>query len=375
MNDYEYLIHLLYCAVHDTPPQEKPEGVSFENVFLIAKAHEVVPMAFQSVQQLRMKPDDAAYHEWQVQYYFAVQRDVRQSQAREEIVALLHQQGIRTLEAQGTVTKRLYPSPELRMMSDIDFIIDPENQEKTKSIMAAQGYEVYQQLPEEFNVILSDGLLVEFHNNYFTEIIYDRKASFVDAISDPFLHAVCQEDDPLSFVPEDTYYFLYSVLHTIKHFETVGCGIRRIMDLYYLKKVYAGRIDMALVERAISENGFQTSYDTLFALEGLWFEKQPAAMDLSEAMALVISGGNHGNKAVFARNSIRKDRKELAKDTRLQRIFTFLFPSKKYMYINYPQCEARGYGWLACWCYRVYHKLKNARASEAWQYIKTILNS
>lgn len=375
MNDYEYLIHLLYCAVHDTPPQEKPEDVSFENVFKIAKAHEVVPMAFQSVERLQQKPTDAAYYEWQVQYYFAIQRDVRQSQARDAIVSLLHQNGIRTLEAQGTVTKRLYPSPELRMMSDIDFIIDSENQDKVKALMKAQGYEVYQQLPEEFNVVLSDGLLVEFHDNYFTEVIYNRKASFAAAVSEPFRHAVCREDDPLSFVPEDTYYYLYSILHTIKHFETVGCGIRRIMDLYYLKKAYAGKIDAAFVNRAITDNGFQKSCATLFALESLWFENQPAAMDLTDAIDTVINGGNHGNKEIFVRNSIKKDREEQAKDTRFERIFAFLFPPKKYMYINYPQCEKRGYGWLACWVYRLCHKLKNARLSYAWRYIKTILHS
>lgn len=375
MNDYEYLIHLLYCAVHDTPPQEKPEGVSFENVFRMAKAHEVVPMAYLSVERLQNKPEAAAYHEWQVQICFAVQRDVRQSQARDAIISLLHENGIRTLEAQGTVTKLLYPSPELRMMSDIDFIIDPANQDKTKALMTEQGYEVYQQVPEEFNVILDDGLLVEFHNSYFTELIYDRKAPFADAVSDPFLHAVSKAGDPLSFVPEDTYYYLYSVLHTIKHFETVGCGIRRIMDLYYLKKAYAGKINQAFVDKAIDDNGFRRSCDTLFALEKLWFEKVPATMDLTEAIDMVINGGNHGTKEVFARNSIRKDREELAKDTRFQRIFAFLFPSKQYMYINYPQCKERGWSWLACWCYRVVHKLKHARLSYAWQYIKTIIHS
>lgn len=375
MRDDEYLIHLLYCAVHDTPPQEKPEDVSFENVLKIAEQHEVTPMAFQSVMRLQNKPAPATLQEWQLQYYFAVQRDARQWEARDAVLSLLHSNGIRTLEAQGTVTKKLYPSPELRMMSDIDMIVDAENQDRAYALLEGVADDIYRQVPEEFTAVLPDDIMVEIHTDYFTELIYNRKAAFAAAVSDPFAHAVPLEGESLAFVPEDAYYYLYSVLHTIKHFETAGCGIRRIMDLYYLRQAYAGKIDMATVEQAVDENGFRRSYDTLFALEGLWFENRPTTLDLSDAVEMVIGGGNHGNKDVFVRNSIRKDRAERAKFARARRIFAFVFPSKKYMYINYPECEERRRGWLYCWCYRLVRKLKGARLSVALRYIKTMIQS
>lgn len=375
MSDYEYLIHLLYCAIHDTPPQEKPDSVSFERVLSIAREHEVAPLAFQSVERLAAKPPEAVYQQWQLQYFFAIQRDARQTAVRNKVVTLLHQNGIRTLEAQGTVTKTLYPSPELRMMSDIDIIVDPENQGKAYDLLETAAEDVYRQAPEEFTAVFPGEMMVEIHTDYFTEMIYDRKASFAEAVSNPFAHAIEKAGEPLSFVLEDTYFYLYSVLHTIKHFETAGCGIRRIMDLYYLKKAYTGKIDEPLVKRAIAENGFQESYDALFALEGLWFENTPSALPLTEAVEIVLSSGNHGNKEVFVRNSIKKDKQEQVKLARTKRVLSFLFPTKNYMYINYPQCRERGYHWLTCWCYRLVHKLKHGRLSYAWRYLKTILHS
>ena len=306
-------------------------------------------------------------------FMFAVQRDVRQSMARDALASLMHENGIRTLEAQGTVTKKLYPSPELRMMSDIDFIIDRENLEKAMALVQAAGHETYQHQPEEFNAILSDGLLAEFHTDYFTEIILFRRELFAEALSDPFAHSRPIDGEPLGFVPEDTYYYLYTILHTIKHFETAGCGLRRVLDLYYLKKAFAGKVDEALVKRISAQYGFQESYDVLMALEGLWFEDNPTERDLTQAIETVIEGGNHGTKEIFVRNSVKKDLAEHVRFARLRRVWGIIFPSKQYIYINYPQCAERGYSTLHCQLYRLADKLKHARLGAALRYIKNVL--
>jgi hypothetical protein len=181
--------------------------------------------------------------------------------------------------------------------------------------------------------------------------------------------------DKLSYKLSDTYFYLYSILHIIKHFETTGCGIRRILDIYYLKKAYEGKTDNDVIERVINENGFKNSRDTLFALEALWFENTPSDLDLSEAIRDVIFSGNHGNGEIFTRNNVRKDKAQGVKMPKIKRVLSFIFPEREYIYLGYPELRERGYSLFRCQLYRIGKTLRRFSFSHAVKYIKTVLFS
>ncbi len=373
MTDYAYLVHLLYCAVHDTQPQEKPEEVSFKSVLEYGKLHEVANIAYLSVEKLKNKPEAEILNEWKLYYYFSVQRDMRQKEAYENIISLLHENGIRTLEAQGTVTKTLYPSPELRMMSDIDFIIDRENLKRTGELMCSLGYDIEENKTDEIDVKKENGQIIEFHSEFFSEKIYGRRERFSKAINSPFSHAKPDGDNELKYNLDDTYFYLYSILHILKHFETAGCGIRRILDIYYLKKALSDRIDGAYINGVIDSYGFRENTDLLFALEGEWFEGKPSSKDLSEVAVKVFESLNHGTRNVFAQNEVHQDIFEGVKFARLKRIITFIFPKKERVCLNYPECRERGYSTVTCWFYRLYRKLTEGRIKAGFEYIRILL--
>lgn len=373
--DYEYLIHLLYCFVHGVKPEEKPENISFKNVFELGKLHEVANIAFMSIEELEVKPDEKLYNEWKIYYYFSVERDSRQAAARQHIINTLHANGIRTLEAQGTVTKKYYPESELRMMSDIDIIVDYDNFKPAESLLEGIGYKVEEQQEYEILAINDDKLLVELHADFFTEYMYNREERYSRAINKPFEHASPSVEDALTFELEDTYFYLYSILHTIKHFETAGCGIRRILDLYYLSRAFDGRVDSELINKVIDKNDFRKSYDTLFAVEQLWFENRESSLDLTEAVADIVTSGNHGTSEIFTRNNIRKDHSEGVRFAKLKRIIRFIFPDKEYIYLTYPEIRDRGYSSFRCWLYRFRGFIKRVDISHTINYIKTVIKS
>ena len=49
--EYEYLLHLLRCAVHGAVPEPIPDGVSFEQVLQYGMKHEVANIAFLAVKK------------------------------------------------------------------------------------------------------------------------------------------------------------------------------------------------------------------------------------------------------------------------------------------------------------------------------------
>ena len=375
MRDYEYLIHLIYSFLSGEAPLEKPDEVSFENVFAIGKAHEVANIAFLSVDKLKVKPDDALYNEWKINYFFSVERDMHQWEDRDYIVSALHKKGIRTLEAQGTVTKRLYPETYPRMMTDIDIIIDRENIDAAVVTLEENSYAVTRQQELEFFAKCENKTELDFHTDFFTEYMYNRRESYHDAMKSPFEHACESETEKLSYFLDDVHFCLYTILHTIKHFETAGCGIRRILDLYYLKKKYENTVDNAFIKRVVDENGLREHYDKLFALEALWFENKECSLDLTETVRDVVTSGNHGSLDIFTRNNVRKDIESGVRFAKLKRIISFLFPDKEYIYNEYPECKERGYSTAVSRIYRLLRKIKNMSFSHALKHIKQIIKT
>ena len=373
MKDYEYLIHLLYCYVNNSAPIEKPREVSFKNVYNLAKLHEVADIAYTSVEKLKNKPNEELLNEWKLSYYFAAQRDIRQTMDRENVLGVLHSNNIRTLEAQGTVTKKLYPEPFLRLMTDIDIVVDFDNIKKTRAVLENMGYAVTQHQELEFFAVKENATELDIHSDFFTEYMYNRQERYHSAISAPFEHAY--SDDGMTYFLTDDYFYLYSVLHIIKHFETAGCGIRRILDLYYLKSAFENKINLEFFNEVIDKNDFRNSYDTLIALEGVWFENRETDINLDEAISDVISSGNHGNEDVFTRNNVRKDVESGMHFARIKRVISFVFPEKEYVYIGYPVCKERGYSTVMCWLYRFFATIKKFSFSHALSHIKQILKS
>ena len=342
--DYQYLVHLIYCAVHDLQPQEKPQDVSFANVFSIGKVHEVANIAFLSVQKLNTKPDNELYNEWQVFYFHSVQRNARQVAQYGMLTDLLTQNNIRWTEAQGTITKTFYPSPELRMMSDIDFIVDAENIGKIKALMLERGVEVHQAYDNELNAYPEKETAIEFHTEFFKEFYKGSGERYSGAISHPFDHSVPSADNPCKYILDDTHFYLYSLLHTVKHFEYAGCGIRRILDLYYLQKALYDKVDKDYINSVLEKYDFAENAGKLFALERYWFEGETPESDLTETIRDIVMSGNHGSDDIHLRNDLRRVAADssLAKAKR-SRIKNFLFPTLEDLYEGHPEYKEKGY--------------------------------
>ena len=52
-DEFDYLIHLVRCAVHGEAPQELPEGFDFQRVYECGEYHHIANIAFYSVEKLQ----------------------------------------------------------------------------------------------------------------------------------------------------------------------------------------------------------------------------------------------------------------------------------------------------------------------------------
>ena len=366
-NEYEYLIHLINCAFSDSTPEELPDGLSFEKVYRYGKIHEVGNIAFLSLQKLKNQPSEELLRKWKTFYAFSVQRNAHQMVARTVIVNALNSAGIRNVEVQGTIMKQLYPSPEWRMMTDIDIIIDKDNIEKTARLMKNMGYEITELGDFEVDLYGPNDVFIEIHSDFF-----DPFSLGYGAITDVFDSSV-PSGDGLSYTASDTIVYLYNLLHCIKHYKKKGIGIRRIMDMYVLKEQMYDKIDTAYVDEALRKNGFDTAADELFALAYEWFGGKKSDKNLDEMKKLVYMSGNHGTVEVLVKNEYREKKTSNKFIFRVKKALSLIFLKKEIIYAAYPYCREHRLPVVLCWIYRAFYVLfRKDKRGNAVKVLSTI---
>ncbi len=343
-NEYEYLIHLIKCAIHNTQPIEKPNNISFECVFEVGKLHEVANIAFVSVEKLHDKPNDKLYNKWKVQFALSIQRNANQMAARDMIVNALNEQGIRTLELQGTIIKKLYPYAFWRNMSDIDFVVDKENLLKAEVVLQKMGCVTQRHGDYDISAYTKPKIAIELHSDFF-----DPNTEFYTKITNPFKKAVLSSNCML-YIADETDVFLYNVLHCIKHFRGKGTGIRRLLDIYLLNNDVLPNIDKHAVFEFLTSLDCKCDYDNLSAIAQEWFDKDGAKTNLDHIKSKIYKAGTHGTFDVRMLNEY--DKSKIKVGLKFRTIISLIFPAKKNIYDAYEFCAKHKLPIFICWVYR-----------------------
>lgn len=164
-----YFLHLLKCGLKSEKPEEPPVGIDFEAIFELAKKQDVENIVFLSIDQLEKTIDSNLYSVWQEAYYKRMKYSAFQDMALEELIQTFTSKGIDCMPLKGSVIKNYYPSPDLRCMGDIDFLVREQNRQVVRDIMHSLGYE---------DDLLDDGQVDAFKRGKleYIEVHYDFSA-------------------------------------------------------------------------------------------------------------------------------------------------------------------------------------------------------
>ena len=295
-DDFRYLIHLLKCAINVCQPDEKPDGVSFENVFDCAMKHDVANLAFYAIEKLNTKPENELFKRWREVRDLAVMRDINQSFAYDELNAELQKSGIRTLEIQGTVVKKYYPQPDMRTMSDIDFVIDKVNLEKIQPILEKLGYKCDCHL-EEIDAFRNPNINLEFHSK-----VFDTEP-FTVCYSDAFDNAASSGGTVYYYNDND--FYVYNMFHLLKHlFYVYGCGIRRFCDIYVLNQAFGSNLDRDYICAMYGKYGVRDKAESVERLSDAMFGDGEMTDDLQAMCDELMDSAVHGTAVVQAKSAL-----------------------------------------------------------------------
>ncbi|MGN1339463.1 MAG: nucleotidyltransferase family protein [Oscillospiraceae bacterium] len=343
MTEQEYLIGLLRGLLYGQQAKELPEGCGFERVFGLAQKHSVAGMAYYAVETLKAPPAGELAKQWRQVRDMALVKDITQLAELESISAAFSAGGVRFLPLKGCIIKHLYPQSDMRTMSDIDMLIDPENAEKARDIMAGLGYSC-----EHFGYDVHDVyhkppvMSVEVHRELFGEEGQEFQCVFPDPWS------LCGIKDGLRYDFGADAFFAYVLAHAVKHLEEGGTGIRTVMDLWVCVHSGVG-IDCGRALDILEPSGKSGAARRLVELSEVWFGDGRHTEQTRELERYIFGSGTYGTVENSAANRIRKS-------GRGGYLVRLVFPTFAHMKQHYPVLKRAPVLLPVCWLARLVTK-------------------
>ena len=165
----------------------------------------------------------------------------------------LEKSGIKCCVLKGITISRFYKMPETRISSDMDILIDKENESKAVEILTALGYECESRSKYDHHIKAHHkigGLLevhVALHSVATSDIILDDEVRYEEEF-------MLLEDDIYSLSVNDSLTYLSA--HLIKHLINDATGIRQMMDLLLYMKAYENKINWEKYNSLMAKLGY-----------------------------------------------------------------------------------------------------------------------
>ncbi len=276
------------AVLNNRKPTVLPEGISADDVFDLASGKNMAPITFCAMNMIEPKPASDKWREYQKRFLDDCMRSEIQLSEYHKLVEYLCGNGVKIIPLKGCVMKELYPSPNFRIMADVDLLYEGVTAKELGGLMEAFGYST-----ESLEKIHHD----VFHKKPCMNIELHRQLMADDSpykpiFDDLFNRAVPDEkiSDLYHLTPEDLY--LHVIAHAAKHFKAREAHVRHVGDVYILNQKYASEWNGDYIKTQLDSVGLLQFEEKIRTLAYAFFGDEAA--EVSELdMELFFSEGEN----------------------------------------------------------------------------------
>ena len=338
--EYTTLLALIGAQVGGAPCA--PVIKDYKTLILLAKQHSVMNILYYALKDdPDLPPECRAVLETRL--FASAQQQLEQERETARIKQVLEMAGIRYLLMKGALVRALYPAPEMRISCDVDFYYDKAARPQMDGLFASLGYEKEEADPNH-TAYKKGRVSVEMHHNLLTDV--PRIDKYYADLWERLL--------PLGgygYAMRDEDFYIYHVVHTMKHFTVAGTGIRSILDTFVFLRAKPD-LDMAYLRAELEKIGLWEFHLSLVALAEVWFGGKEMPADLADVSAYVLGSGTYGKTSNAVTNRAASGR-----GGKLGFALRRAFPSYHFMAEKYPSLRRFPPALPFYWCYRILRAL------------------
>lgn len=322
-----------------------PEDFDIEAAYPVVRAHQIATTIYEAAARCGISQQHPAMQKLFQHYCKSLQVSGRQLRSLEQICSAFSAAGIDYMLLKGSILKKLYPKPEMRMMGDADVLIRLEQYEAIVPVMEQLGFQLMKETGHELTWV-SGALEVELHKSLFPPAADDFHAYYGDGWS----MAKRAEGSQHVMSAEDSYIFIFT--HFVKHFRSSGIGCRQVMDLWVYRRANPD-MDEAYIISVLEKIHLRAFYENMLRTISAWFEDGAEDDQVQLITDVIFSSGSWGSTrtrtlAAGVRDAKRSGRRFKGKTAYVLRR---IFPGVDSLRMRYPVLKKAPYLLPGVWLY------------------------
>ena len=221
----------------------------------------------------------------------AVYRYERLNYEYTQVCSALESAQIPFIPLKGSVLRKHYPEAWMRTSCGIDILVHGEDLNAAISYLIDHlQYVEKERTPHDVSLITPRGNHVELHFDLVEE---GRANNAIHVLSCVWEHVSLRENSSYWYEMSDGFFYFYHIAHMAKHFESGGCGIRPLIDLWLLDRIDGA--DYKKRDEVLREGGLLKFANIARRLSNIWFDGEAADELLIEMQNFILHGGVYGS--------------------------------------------------------------------------------
>lgn len=202
----------------------------------------------------------------------------------------LNEEHIYHIPLKGSIIRTFYPDPAAREMADLDILVHRNEMKRMRKIMTKElGYQAValtSNSPHD-SFMKKPFMEVEIHRKLMVD--YSKVASY---LSKSFDRCSSEEGNPYTYLLKDNDFYIYNIMHNVKHFSKGGTGFRIFIDLFYsFKKI---KYDFDYITNELKQFDLDTYNDRLISITNKLFSCLDLDSDEAFLLDYFICAGTYG---------------------------------------------------------------------------------
>lgn len=264
------------------------------------------------------------------------------------------QNGIRNQVLKGAVMKYIYPRPELREMSDIDFMLYEDDFSKAEKLIAELGFHKLQAIKHHVIYEKKPLLILEMHWDLYEKTVDKGQYMYYKKQ----FRAVLKDGMKYTYEFTKENFYVYMISHMAKHFYENGCGIRNLVDIYVYNQKFQKEMDRSVVAQELKNCGILDFERHVTKLADIWLNDRESTVFYNNLFTYMVDCGIYGKCENGIWGQLCKQ-EDINIGKSKGRELTYYFPPAGYMEEHYPWIKGKRWLLPAAWLYRGIHGLFN----------------
>ena len=355
----DYLAELVHAQLEDRKPQAIPQGIAIEEITDIARRNHMEYLLLGALLRLDNLPEGCV-GELRQRVMKSLMRTMAQVSEFNELEKSFEDAGIKNQAMKGARMRFFYPTPQLREMSDVDILVDAGCMKQASQLLIEKGYTLAQAIKHHDIYKKPPFMVVEVHRAMYDKTVDGGQYKYFSNFS----KAVLRDGMKYTYDFNREDFYIYMMAHMAKHFYTMGCGIRNLVDIYVYREKYAATLNKAYIKEELKKCGILEFTNHMEKLMAIWLKGEKNSKFYNDLFQYMLDSGIYGKdeNGIWNKFSEKKMHDKEATPSQLKR--WYYFPPISYMSELYPWLDGRSYLLPVAWGIRAWRGVFMSKGAQ-----------